>query len=539
MGACGGSALLFALLKLLLLLGDAAALIETGATVLTKLQPWQHLSRFSFTGGEQGTISGTVTRVEGTNAGVYLYCEFELEKIHSLQYDLNLTIGSFEECDELTSPGIYLAKQDLTPELDGGDAKFALTVPVTPKERVCIVALAECQLARTMTNAEVLKDPSVFQAFQSKQGFVDMVLHYVTYHQGFMSLPPLGGLGLIGFVPGIISGLLSTAHSEQVLNLVGLYMSPQFKKSMRWSPHGYQLHFENGGSHLPAEEAWLPEMYLFLTVALLCYIPIYRGMIKRHQLVGKSRDYITTWVTLVLACQIFHVASEEIHLLSIQFTGEAIRTLDWLSHMCMWVAQFGMAGLLVMLSWGWTLTPRNLKIETLFMRSKSLCGIGPVGTLAFLGAIEALLALNAKVFKHAGFGLHHDFESWPGMLLVVFRLVVLVLLRVGIRRQIAESINASKQPGAQDEGQLREFLQKLGFHGALFMLALPVSVAVASLVAPAWRHRVISLMAAATQSIALVWITRLLYGRSLYFKLAGAALQDSGEDGNGAMWHVA
>jgi hypothetical protein len=46
-------------------------------------------------------------------------------------------------------------------------------------------------------------------------------------------------------------------------------------------------------------------------------------------------------------------------------------------------------------------------------------------------------------------------------------------------------------------------------------------------------------MAAATQSIALVWITRLLYGRSLYFKLAGAALQDSGADGSGAMWHVA
>ena len=72
-----------------------------------------------------------------------------------------------------------------------------------------------------------------------------------------------------------------------------------------------------------------------------------------------------------------------------------------------------------------------------------------------------------------------------------------------------------------------------------FMLALPISVALASLVAPAWRHRVMLLMATATQSIALVWITRLLYGRSLHFKLAGAALQDSGADGSAAMWHVA
>ena len=86
------------------------------------------------------------------------------------------------------------------------------------------------------------------------------------------------------------------------------------------SPYTYEV-------HLPAEEAWLPEMYLVLAVALLCYVPVYRGMIKQHQLVGKSRDHITLWVTLVLACQIFHVASEEIHLLSIQFYGEGWRTL--------------------------------------------------------------------------------------------------------------------------------------------------------------------------------------------------------------------
>ena len=121
--------------------------------------------------------------------------------------------------------------------------------------------------------------------------------------------------------------------------------------------------------------------------------------------------------------------------------------------MCMWVAQFGLAGLLVMLSWGWTLTSRHLDFTQFFM-SKSYCGIGPAATLIILGSIEALLALNAKVFKHAGFGLHHDFESWPGMLLVVFRLLVLALLRAGISQQITESVEASKQPGAHLAGHL-------------------------------------------------------------------------------------
>ena len=67
------------------------------------------------------------------------------------------------------------------------------------------------------------------------------------------------------------------------------------------------------------------------------------------------------------------------------------------------------------------------------------------------------------------------------------------------------------------------------------MVALPLSVALAAMVPPAWRHRVISLASAATQSIALVSITRLLYGRSLYFKLASSALRDSGADGAAAL----
>jgi hypothetical protein len=516
-------------LLLLLLLPASNSLFESGATVLTRRQPWQHLSRFSFTAGAEGTISGVVTRLGETKRSVYLYCEWELEKIHALREDLNLEPGSLEECEELTRPGLFLATAELEPAPPDGSAEFSLTVPVHKQERVCTVALADCTLAR---KSEV-EPKGKAGMFRSRQGLTDMMLHYMTGGPvGVM--PPIAGLGVFGLVPGIVSGFLSTAQADKVLQLTGHFMSDSFKNGLAWSPHGYKLHFENGGSHLPAEEAWLPEMYLVLAVALLCYVPVYRGMIKQHQLVGKSRDHITLWVTLVLACQIFHVASEEIHLLSIQFYGEGWRTLDWLSHMCLWVAQFGLAALLVMLGWGWTLTPGTLVLNK-FIGGKKLCGIGPAGVLMIAGSIEALLALNAKIFRHAGFGLHHDFESWPGILLVAFRLLVLVLLLVGVQRQIADSITASQQPGAHDGIQLREFLHKLRLWGGLYMIALPLAVALAALVSPAWRHRVISLMVSATQSIALVSITRLLYGRSLYFKLAAAALQESGADGSASM----
>ena len=244
------------------------------------------------------------------------------------------------------------------------------------------------------------------------------------------------------------------ANADRVLEWSGHFMSPEFKKKLMWSPHGYELLFENGDSHLPAEEGWLPQMYLVLTLALLAYVPVFRGMVKQHQLVGKSRDQITTWVTIIVACQIVSVACEEMHLLSIQWTGGGFMSCDWMSHMCSWAAQFLLGALLVLLSWGWTLTPGSSGNVNQFIGGRSLLGLGPGGVLIILGAIELLLALNAKIFRHAGFGLHHDYESWPGFILVVFRLLILTLLGVGVTRQISNSEAASKQPGAADGSQL-------------------------------------------------------------------------------------
>ena len=40
----------------------------------------------------------------------------ELEKIRSLRENSEQQIGSLQECEELTSPGIYLSKAELTPD---------------------------------------------------------------------------------------------------------------------------------------------------------------------------------------------------------------------------------------------------------------------------------------------------------------------------------------------------------------------------------------------------------------------------------------
>lgn len=63
-------------------------------------------------------------------------------------------------------------------------------------------------------------------------------------------------------------------------------LSAEARRFLGWEIYTYEIHFENGGSHLPAEEAGMPMMYTCLLVALVAFIPIYYRLVRNHQLVG-------------------------------------------------------------------------------------------------------------------------------------------------------------------------------------------------------------------------------------------------------------
>jgi hypothetical protein len=155
-----------------------------------------------------------------------------------------------------------------------------------------------------------------------------------------------------------------------------------------------------------------------------------------------------------------------------------------------------------------------------------------------LATLEATLAINAKAHAR-GMNVHHDYEAWPGLLVVALRLVCALLFGAGVRQQLRLHARApAEQDAAVEQGlsdgspahrqQLRGFLVRLAVTGGLYLLALPMGVAVASVCRPALRHRVISVGVAMAQSVALGYLTRLLFKRSLYFKLASVA-QHSGD----------
>ena len=59
--------------------------------------------------------------------------------------------------------------------------------------------------------------------------------------------------------------------------------------------------------------------------------------------------------------------------------------MDFAAHAAGWVGHFVLAGLLVMLAWGWTLTPAGRDLEkTSFTAEKILC-LGP-GVWLLIGA---------------------------------------------------------------------------------------------------------------------------------------------------------
>ncbi len=274
------------LLCLLLLSARAAGTVEDGAVALTALHPWQHIGRFSFAAGDGGIVDGAVTGVApGSARSVYFYCEREWEKLATIRAPGTLPPAA--ECEAVTAPGAYLASAALAPNEDGV-AQFALTLPHRDRETVCSVALADCSIG--------LVKGGDSDSMLGSISWKDTFLHASVSHQGIV--PPIMGLGVFGLVPGLVSGFLSMAESEHVLAWSSSYMTAAFKQQLQWSPHGYTLHFENDGSHLPAEEAGMTTLHGVLTLGLLAFVPLYYRMVKNHQLVGNSRDVITIWYGL-------------------------------------------------------------------------------------------------------------------------------------------------------------------------------------------------------------------------------------------------
>jgi hypothetical protein len=128
-----------------------------------------------------------------------------------------------------------------------------------------------------------------------------------------------------GFLPGLLSGLASLAQSEATVKALSkLIISDSGRESLRWSLCTFVVHFENGGAHLPAEEAGMPTMYLLLLVALLLFVPVYWKLVRVHVAENPAMMSLRTiarcemsgvcsvilWVGVVLTSQLAAVALE-------------------------------------------------------------------------------------------------------------------------------------------------------------------------------------------------------------------------------------
>ena len=208
------------------------------------------------------------------------------------------------------------------------------------------------------------------------------------------------------------------------------------------------------------------------------------------------------WLTLTLLCQLVGVASEFAHLWSVQSTGRSMILMDWLSHIAQWAAQFGAGALLVLLGWGWTLSPDQTVLGRFIYdnpgpggQSDKVCAcckremgaLGPASALIVLGTLEATLALNAKAYAR-GVNVHHDYEAWPGKLVVALRVLCAALFGMGVHRQRkrlaaadaadagANNATALSSMSVAQQQQLRAFLTRLALAGLAFLFALPAAV---------------------------------------------------------------
>jgi hypothetical protein len=165
------------------------------------------------------------------------------------------------------------------------------------------------------------------------------------------------------------------------------------------------------GSHLPCDERWMPSLYLLCTAGVVGFSVYFLKTLAHHHAATGEIHPVTAALGLVLSLQLASLMLEQIHLWRLLSSGSGISMFDGLSHLCSLLGTGTMTVLLILISYGWTITSGSLHTVAF----SGLAGLGPGGALlGVYGAKCLLLAASWAGLLHSpddGHAIYHDFET--------------------------------------------------------------------------------------------------------------------------------
>ena len=119
---------------------------------------------------------------------------------------------------------------------------------------------------------------------------------------------------------------------------------------------------------------------------------------------------------------------------------------------------------LVSIAWGWTIV--HLKPDPSYII------VGIVSTL--INIVSLVLASLTEEHEY----LHHIYDTVPGIVVLILRLIILMVFWFGIMRSLRTS-----------SGHVSSFLRKLNFLGGCYLISWPLTVLLVEMLLPTEHHR--------------------------------------------------
>lgn len=265
----------------------------------------------------------------------------------------------------------------------------------------------------------------------------------------------------------------------------------------------YELDFLNpGGNHLSADEYWLTEIYIFVTVSLIGGW-FYFSKLMQKTFGNGSRHLVIWFIRFAYGFQLVSMSFEIIHQVLYRYNGYGIWFFDFLSEVFEGLSQTFVSFVLLCLANGWTFSSSQVKNKydpsiKEVLNNPSLMDIdNPVLLLLVVFMFFSIVLQLVNKLYDESFMKFHDHETYAGLALMCLRFVFGILFFFSL----TSTIQKEKQKGAGTK--FIGFLTNLMISGSVWFLSFPLTVFFAGLMPHYLRHFIVSSGVLLTQSVCL------------------------------------
>jgi len=259
--------------------------------------------------------------------------------------------------------------------------------------------------------------------------------------------------------------------------------------SIRW-----ELEVLNSdGSHFSQEEnGMITPLLIVLTVIIGFFISNSIKFYKFYK-TEESIDYPTLIITISLFLEFLSLVFEISHYWIYSIDGKGSFLFNFANQALSITSQFLITCLLLLMAYGWSIK---------FLKFQDMDVFIPLGVL--LGIIHILIVGIGRVIDDESYR-YHDYENWAGLFVMAMR-----ILLYGVWVYLFRETYKKTQKDSE-----KSFFNQFGFLSSLYFLAVPAMVCLATIVvAPYWRHKVVTTGTLLIQTVTLIIFTMLFTTKS-------------------------